>query len=491
VSERVASEAGSGLHAESSGEAVPVPAGRSGWSLPSRSRHSLSARLAGIYLLATIPLLLGLSVAIYFLTAFYIDQRLDADLAAQADFHAAYVASLVSDERALTGLAPKIVGMFAPQADVTVRFFAASDGTLLAASQDIGLQPSLAALRGLRYRSPTVFVRASRDLPDRHYVARTIVVAGQSIGVVEVSRSTLAAGRFLTTLRYIMLGTILGAGVVSLLISLVLARRLSRPIRDMQHATERIATGDFESRLDRYPPDELGRLAEGVNHMAEQLKDLESARGRFISEISHDLRTPLTSIKGMLANLADDPEVGGGRSLSIAEHETDRLIRLVNQLLDFSRWQHGHLELNRCPTDIIAVACDAVAFTEERARHRGVRLEVDLLPNPLLVSADRDRLERVILNLLENAIKFTPTGGLVTLSVTHVNGEVRVSVRDTGLGMSDEERSRAFEVYYRGKGSGTGLGLAIVQAIVEAHGGRIGVDSGVGQGSNVWFTLPL
>lgn len=491
MTEGSASEANGVLSADLPGKSVPVHAGKPRLSLLLRWRHSLSTRLAGVYLFATIPLLLGLSVAIYLLAAFYIDQHLDADLAAQADFHAAYVASLVSDERALAALAPKIAGLFAPQADVTVRFFAASDGTLLAASQDIGLQPSLAALRELRYRSPTVFIRASRDLAERRYVARSIAAAGQTIGVVEVSRSTLTAVRFLATLRYITLGAILGAGLVSLLISLVLARRLSHPIREMQRATERIATGDFEGRLDPYPPDELGRLAEGVNHMAEQLKDLEAARDRFISEISHDLRTPLTSIKGMLANLADDPEVSGNRSLSIAEHETDRLIRLVNQLLDFSRWQRGPLELNRCPIDITAVARDVVALSEDRARHRRVRLHVDLLPNPPLVSADRDRLERVILNLLENAIKFTPAGGRVTLSVTRLDDEIRVSVRDTGLGMSDDERSRAFEAYYRGKGSGTGLGLAIVQAIVEAHDGRIGVDSAEGCGSQVWFTLPL
>jgi len=456
-----------------------------------RWRHSLSTRVAVIYLAATIPVLVGLSAAIYLFTAFYVDERLEWELATQADFHAAYAASLVSDARTLAGLAPTIVGLFAPQADLTVRLFAASDGALLASSQDIGQQPSLIALRELRYRSPTVFVRPSRDLPNRRYTARPIVVGGERIGVVEVSRSTLAIDRFLARLRYIMLGAILGAALVSLLVSIALARRLSRPVRDMQRATQQIAAGDFDVRLGRYPPDELDRLADGINDMAERLKELEAARFRFISEISHDLRTPLTAIKGLLVNLVDDPEIGEHPSLDIAERETDRLIRLVNQLLDFSRWQCGRLELNCCPVDIAAIVLDAVALNKDRARHRNVRLDVDVSPNLPQVTADPDRLRRVILNLLDNAIKFTLAGGRVNLAVTERQREIQVCVTDTGRGMSDEEQERAFEAYYRGKGKGTGLGLVISRAIVEAHGGRIAVESEPNRGSHVWFTIPL
>ncbi len=453
-------------------------------------RRSLAWRLGATYLLATLSILVGLSAAVYYSTAFYLDDRLDAELAGQADFYAAYTASLSPDETALASLAPTIAGLFAPQVDLTVRLFAASDGALLAATQDIGPLPSRAALRELRYRSPTLFIQPSRDLPGRRYAARPIVASERLIGVVEVSRSTLASERFLTTLRTILVGTILAAAVGSLLISVVLARWLSRPIRDMERATRRIADGDLDVRLSDYRPEEVNRLAQSINHMAERLKHLETARVQFISEVSHDLRTPLTAIKGLLVNLIDRSPADEHPTLEIAGRETDRLIRLVNHLLDFARWQGGRLALDRRPVQVGAIVRDAVTLVEGRARHRNIEMKTDVPPDLATVSADPDRLQRVILNLLDNAVKFTPAGGQVTLTAAQREGDVEFAVQDTGRGMSQEERERAFQPYYHGEGGGAGLGLAIAQAVIEAHGGRMGIESQPGQGSRVWFTLP-
>jgi len=456
--------------------------------LPSRS---LAWRLAATYLLATLLVVVSLGLAVYLFTAFYLDRRLESELSVQAEFHATYAANLARSEEALASLAPTVVDLFAPQADLNVRFFAASNGALLAATQDIGPQPSLAALRELRYRSPTLFTQPSRDLPLRRYAARQVIVSGRPIGVVEVSRSTLAGERLLVALRYILLAAILVAAVFSLLIGLLLARRLSRPIREMERATQRIAAGDLDIRLTHSAPDEIGRLAESVNRLAERLKRLEATRTQFIGEISHDLRTPLTAIKGLLINLIDYAGPDERDSLEAAGREVERLIRLVNQLLDFSRWQSGRLELNLRPTDLGAVAGDAVSLVEGRARHRNVDLSADLPADLPMVSADADRLQRVILNLLDNGIKFTPGGGRVALTVRQREGEIEVSVRDTGRGMSGEERERAFEPYYQGEGGGAGLGLTIARAIVDAHGGRMGIESDRGQGCRVWFTAPL
>jgi signal transduction histidine kinase len=470
--------------------------------------------LATTYLLTTLLVLIVLSAVVYFSTSFYLDQRLETELDTQADFYAAYAASLVADERALSSLAPTVASLFAPQADLTVRFFAASNGALLAATQDIGPEPSRAALRELRYRSPTMFTPSSRDLPHRRYAARQIVVGDsaqneRTLGVVEVSKSTLPGEEFLATLRTILSIAVLVATLLSLLVSVFLARRLSGPVRQMERATQRIAAGDLDVRLGDYaaddrPADEVGRLAQSIDHMAARLKHLESARAQFIGEVSHDLRTPLTAIKGLLVNLIDAAGPDERSSLEIAERETDRLIRLVNQLLDFSRWQGGQLKLDCRTIDVGAVARDAVALCEVQASHRNIALGAEIPSDLPQVSADADRLQRVILNLLDNAIGFTPAGGDVVLRVEvfgHRDKETRgqgegesallVSVRDTGRGMSEEERARAFEPYYRGEGGGAGLGLTIARAIVEAHGGQMGVESTPGQGSRVWFTLPL
>lgn len=149
------------------------------------------------------------------------------------------------------------------------------------------------------------------------------------------------------------------------------------------------------------------------------------------------------------------------------------------------------MELKRSLVDVGDIARAAIALSEERARHRNIALNAEIPPNLPSISADGDRLQRVILNLLDNAIKFTPGGGRVTLTVTQGEGEVEVSVHDTGRGMSEEQRGRAFEPYYRGEGGGVGLGLTIARAIVEAHDGRMGIESNLGQGSRVWFTLPF
>ncbi|MFL7792680.1 MAG: sensor histidine kinase [Anaerolineae bacterium] len=486
---------------------------------PARQR-SLTQRLTTTYLLTTLLVLIVLSLVVYFSTSFYLDRRLETELDTQADFYAAYAASLAADERALSSLAPTVASLFAPQADLTVRFFAASNGALLAATQDIGPEPSRAALRELRYRSPAVFTPSSRDLPHRRYSARQIVVGDSAqnervVGVVEVSKSTLPGEEFLATLRAILLIAVLVATLLSLLVSVFLARRLSGPVREMERATRRIAAGDLDVRLGSYPAntrskDEVGQLAQSIDHMAARLKHLEAARAQFIGEISHDLRTPLTAIKGLLVNLIDAAGPDERPSLEIAERETDRLIRLVNQLLDFSRWQGGQLKLDRQAVDVGAVVREAVALCEGRASHRSVVLSAEIPANLPRVSADVDRLQRVILNLLDNAIGFTPAGGSVVVRVeileqgdggTRRQGEdglsvslspcLRVAVQDTGRGMSEEEQARAFEPYYRGEGGGAGLGLPIARAIVEAHGGQMGVESDPGHGSRVWFTLPL
>jgi signal transduction histidine kinase len=440
--------------------------------------------------MVTLLTVIALSVTTHWIAAFYLGERLEAELAAQADFYAAYAAQLAAGEGALAGLAPTVVHLFAPQADLNVRVFGASDGSLLAATQDIGPYPSQVALAELRYRSPTLFTQASRDVPGRRYAARVIVVGGSPIGVVEVSRSTRANQRFLTILRRISIVTGLVAVAVSVLVSILLARRLSWPIREMEGATRRIAAGDLDVRLDDQPPDEVGRLAASINHMARRLKDLEEARTRFVSEVSHDLRTPLTAIKGLLINLIDSSAPGQRASLEVAEHETDRLIRLVNQLLDLARWQGGRLTLDRRPVDVGAIARTALALSKGRAVHRNLILRAEIPENLPTVQADADRLERVLLNLLDNALKFTLGGGEVTLTVAHEGATVELSVEDTGRGMSEEELERAFAPYYRGEGGGTGLGLTISRAIVEAHGGRMGIESAVGHGTRVWFTLP-
>ncbi len=249
--------------------------------------------------------------------------------------------------------------------------------------------------------------------------------------------------------------------------------------------------------------DEGGEVsgAVAVGHDVTAYRQLDRLRTNFVSDVSHELRTPLTAIKGFVETLqdgaADDPAVRD-RFLNTIAVETERLTRLTNDLLLLTRADAGRLDLCLAPTDLVACVQHAVAQLEGRAREKQIAVKVDLPDGPVSVRADADRIHQVLVNLLDNAIKFTPPEGRVTISVGDYGGHPCVTVADTGPGIPADELPHVFERFYRGdrsrarKGAdGSGLGLAIAKAIVEAHGGQIRVTSEPGKGAAFHFTLSL
>jgi signal transduction histidine kinase len=244
--------------------------------------------------------------------------------------------------------------------------------------------------------------------------------------------------------------------------------------------------------------DEAGAIsgAVAVGHDVTVYRQIDRLRANFVSDVSHELRTPLTAIKGFVETLqngaAEDIEVRD-RFLTTLASETERLIRLSNDLLLLTRADAGQLDLQLTPTDLGACVRRAANQLEGLAHEKAVELAVDLPEDPVLVPADADRVHQVLINLLDNAIKFTSSGGHVAVSVSeHV-----VTVVDTGPGIPAGELPHVFERFYRGdrsrarKGTdGSGLGLAIAKAIVEAHGGRIWVTSEPGTGSTFHAAFP-
>ena len=228
-----------------------------------------------------------------------------------------------------------------------------------------------------------------------------------------------------------------------------------------------------------------------------RVRRLETVRRDFISNISHELRTPLASLKALTETLQNgalsDPEAGP-RFLSRIVTEVDALTQMTQELLDLSRIESGQVGLNLAsisPRKLLMSACDRMKLQAERA---GLTLCVecsDDLPN---IHADQARLEQVLVNLIHNAVKFTRPSGEVILLAESANGAVRFGVKDTGIGIPSDDVSRIFERFYRvdrsRSGSGTGLGLSIARHIIEAHGGKIWVDSIEGQGSTFFFTIP-
>lgn len=462
--------------------------------LPVPIRRSLALRLALVYGLISTLLVAALGLGVYYLTARYLDVQAEEELSSLADFYAAYTAATASSEADLATLAPQITGFFAPQAGYDVRLFSARTGTLLAATRDLGPLPGSAALAELRYRRPTLFLAASQDLPGRRYAARPVRAADGAVqAVVEVSRDLNDSRTFLGALRLVLIGAGAVALAVALAASLLLARRVTRPLHEVEAAARAIAAGDFSRRVAVTSEDEVGRLTAGVNQMAADLARLEATRRDFIAKVSHDLRTPLTAIKGFIVNLQDSAPAEAQPSLATMDEQADRLIRLVDDLLVASRAQRGNLRLNLTAVDLAAVARSAAALISRKADQSGVTLTLDL-PAQLArqpVDGDADRLQQVLVNLLDNAVKATPPGGAVRLAVAAKAGEALVTIDDDGPGVSSEAQARAFEPYFRSSGGGAGLGLTIAREIVAAHGGRIWLDNRPEGGAQAGFALPL
>lgn len=461
------------------------------------ARPSLAARLALAYGLTGLLLVVGLGLGVYALTARYLESRVNDELAALAGFYAAYTTTIAPTQADVAALAPQITDFLAPQAGYDVRLFSARTGALLAASPgaaENGPLPSGVALAELAYRRTSLFVAASRDLPGRRYAARAVAGPdGTASAVVEVSRDVGELYSFLRVLRLVLAGATALALAVTLVVSVGLARRVTRPLRQVEAVTRDIAHGDFSRRLEPRPADEIGRLTASVNQMADDLARLEASRREFLARVSHDLRTPLTAIKGMVINLQDSAPVEMQPALATIDEQADRLVRLVDDLMLAARLQRGEIRLRRTAVDLADLARRAIAVAETKAGRRGVSLELDLPAGAAAVrpvSGDPDRLQQAVLNLLDNALRAAPTGSAVEVRVRSVPGEAILTVSDGGPGVAPEVDGRAFEPYVRGPGGGAGLGLAITRDILAAHQGRVWLRNRPEGGAEAGIALP-
>ena len=336
------------------------------------------------------------------------------------------------------------------------------------------------------------------------------VLSWSLIGPIQRIDSRLAAiaqnARAYTSSRNLFVGVAAGAIVLALLLGFVLSWSLIWPIQRINFRLAAIASGDFSGHVDVANRDELGALAINVNRMNDELRrlytELEAAsrhKSEFLANMSHELRTPLNAIIGFSQVLRD--EMVGPVNPKQAEYLDDitssgnHLLSLINDVLDLSKVEAGQVELQVHPFSLREALERGVVMVRERATEEGVRVAFAADPEVDVVDGDERRIKQVIFNLLSNAVKFTPPGGEIDVSAMRVNGEVRVSVADTGPGIAPEDRDRIFEEFQQsesgvGLREGTGLGLALSKRFVELHGGRIWLESELGRGSTFTFALP-
>lgn len=288
--------------------------------------------------------------------------------------------------------------------------------------------------------------------------------------------------------------------LITALVSLHTSRKMTQPLMEMNRAAKEIADGNFEKRVEITSQDELGQLANSFNYMAESLNNIEKSRRSFIANVSHDLRSPLTSIQGFLTAMLDGtiPPEKHEHYLKIVLEESQRLSRLAEGIVDLSRAQSSKIILEKSKFDINAVIRENSALLEPQLEQKQMQIRVSFVEEQTFVYADQDKISRVVQNLLNNAVKFSKQQGSIEIETSFSGkNKVLVSVTDHGAGISEEDQKYIFDRFYKADATrnqdktGAGLGLSIVREFIQAHGETVAVKSKLGEGSTFVFSLEL
>ncbi|MBH0177983.1 MAG: HAMP domain-containing histidine kinase [Nitrospira sp.] len=365
------------------------------------------------------------------------------------------------------------------------------------------------------------------ESPARFYGAVRIGLTGEKM--------TQSLNRIIGNVILITIAVIIGG----ILATVLLTRRITTPLKSLVGVAEQVAGGDLTASVSPTTHDEVGQLTMVFRQMTDSLKDrdhavtqayreleqlnrtleqrvqqrtselqtannklqeLDRLKSAFVSVVSHELRTPMTSIKGYVENLLDgltgaltDKQ---SRSLERVRHNIDRLTRMINELLDLSKIEAGRMELNLAPVPLLEIAEDIVESYQAAAREKSITLCTSPHPPLPMVKGDADKLSRILINLIHNAIKFTPHGGTIHIEAQVRGNAVELCVIDSGSGIPPHELDKIFDTFYWSESApvearGAGLGLAIAKNLVELHGGTIRVESVLGEGSRFSFTVPI
>lgn len=336
-------------------------------------------------------------------------------------------------------------------------------------------------------------------LPSGEKVIAISIVTPDTAGefsVIRLVASTERVDRHIAAL-IIIAAVICGAILALMMFSgMYFVKSIVIPVRQLGSTARRYARGDFSVRIPVQSDDEIGELCDIVNKMADELSQSEAMRNEFISGVSHELRTPLTAIKGWaetIGSMPDDSETIV-KGMRVITSETERLSQMVEELLDFSRMQNGKFTLNKGNVDILAELGDAVLIYAEKAKKEGIELvyaEPEDLP---AVYGDRNRLRQVFINVIDNAIKYSEKGGLVTVqAILADENKIEIEVSDTGCGISPEDLPKIKTKFFRANHNkrGSGIGLAVADEIITMHSGTLEVFSEQGMGTTVVIMLPV
>ncbi len=371
----------------------------------------------------------------------------------------------------------------------------------------------MSILRQLKWRiigahMSVVIVGVSLVLLTANIITKNIVpsdVEAELLRLVEASDSqdtTAVEASLLNTFRRSIITTVsvaaLGAIIVGIGTSLLLVREILNPLRQLAESSQRIARGHYGERVNPPASDELTMVADSFNQMAETLEHMEDQRITLIGNVSHELRTPLTGLEGYLEGLMDGLFSPDEETFAPMYQEARRLRRLVDDLQALSRVEAGQISLHQEEFDLIPLLKRVVIQLHPQASNQSLKLITETGESPVFVYADPDRTAQVLLNLVGNAMRYTPEEGQITVSIATNQNYAHITVQDTGIGIPSEALPFIFERFYRVDASrtrqsgGSGIGLTISRHLVWMMGGELmAASEGLGKGSSFSFTLPL
>lgn len=297
------------------------------------------------------------------------------------------------------------------------------------------------------------------------------------IGAIIFNRSLPDIQRLVVELLSMFFCSMLVSMAISFIIVYVQAKKISTPIVKINKAAQNIAAGNFSERVNITTKDEIGQLASTFNFMASSIEKSESNRKRFVSDVSHELRTPMTSISGFVQGMLDGTIADEDRNyyLQIVLDESTRLTRLVNDMLEMSQMQSDEFKLNISPFNINELICSCLIGLEKKIEDKSLDVNVDFRPERLIALGDKDQIQRVIINLLDNAVKFSHKDTTISINTWIEQGKAHIAVSNIGDGMDEQELKHIFERFYKTDTSrekdrtGAGLGLSLVQNIIRLH----------------------
>lgn len=326
-------------------------------------------------------------------------------------------------------------------------------------------------------------------------ISAPIEYEGREIGIIRFITSLKETDYVIRTISLFLLLMGIAVLFISGIVSVFLANSIIRPLKEVTKVAEKMADGQLKVRSNIRLEDEIGRLGNTLNYMAEELIKKEQLKNDFISSISHELRTPLTSIKGWAVTLKSEDFTENEivlDGLEIIEKESDRLTTMVEELLDLSRFVSGRINLEKDLFDIKDTILMIGKQLRPRALNNGIQFDIDIQENLSPIVGDENRIKQVLINVLDNGFKFTQEGGSIILKAYEENSILTIKIEDSGVGIPEEDLSKVKDKFYKGRNSKShsGIGLSISDEIIRMHNGKMEILSEVNKGTQVIIELP-